>query len=67
MIANTLSRFLSTTIDQDDPNTTRDINQENELFKTRLEQTLDDGYPVDLLLLQQEKKVAPSNNSSILI
>ena len=56
IVADTISRFLSTTFDLDESKTTRDLSKANGLFTTRAEQSVGDGYPLDLALVQREQK-----------
>ena len=51
LVANALIRFLSTTFNQDEPSTTRVLSWANGLFTNSVEQTVDDGYPLDLELV----------------
>ena len=48
MVADTISRLTYTTIDLDEPITNRARIWANELFATRVEQTVDDRYPLYL-------------------
>ena len=50
--ANILSRFPSTTDDQNYPRTTRALSWVNKLFETILEQTSNNGYPLYLVLVK---------------
>ena len=56
IVADTISRLPSTTIDRYEPSTTRDLSQTNVFFTTRLEQKVGDGYPLDLDLVHQEQQ-----------
>ena len=64
IVADTLSIFLSTTFDLDDPSTTRDISWSNELFSNRVAQTVEGGYPLYLVLVhkEQQKDIRKINN-----
>ena len=41
---------------QDDPSTSRALSKENELFTTRAEQIIDDGFPLYLFKVQLLKQ-----------
>ena len=58
IVADTISRFTSTTFYQDEPRTNRDLSKANGLFSTRTEQFVGDGYLLDLALVQQEFKIS---------
>ena len=63
MLADTFSKLISTTVDRYEPITTRSLIQENELFATRLEQTVYDLYLLDLALVHQEQKKYQRNRN----
>ena len=51
ILADILSRFPYTTVNQYENRTTRYLSQPNKLLTTRVEQTVDDGYSLDLELV----------------
>ena len=53
IVSDTISRLLSTTIDIEDPSTTKVLSRANNFFATRFDKTFEDGYPLDLVLLHQ--------------
>ena len=56
LVADTLSRFMSKTIDWYKLSTTRDLSRAKELFTTRSEQNIEEGYNLDLMLLQKKQQ-----------
>ena len=53
IVADTLNILLSTTIDRDKLITTRALRKMDQIFVTRVEQTLDELYPLELTSVQQ--------------
>ena len=53
IVADTLNILLSTTIDRDKLITTRALRKVDQIFVTRVEQTLDELYPLELTSVQQ--------------
>ena len=49
IVADTINIFTFTTVDWDEPSTTRALSQANALFPTKTEQTYYGGYPLDLV------------------
>ena len=59
IVADLIGIFLSTTSNQYAPSTTRDHSQVKQLFTIIVEQTVEDGYHIDLALVQQEQQKEP--------
>ena len=67
IVADTFSRFPSTTIDQYDTGTSKYLSIANDLFLTREEKANNCGYPIDLALIKQEKQKELGNKNSNII
>ena len=59
-----ISILPSTTIDQQEPITTKALSQSNELFTTTAEQTVEDRYQLDLALVQKKQQKYLINGNS---
>ena len=51
-----ISGLTSSNVDQYDFSTIRYLSQVNNLFTTRAKQNFDDGFPLDIVTVQQEQQ-----------